>query len=56
MLQGTGVTAAVGNVGALITDDGVVLVDCEYYELGSKLEAAVRTISDKPIRYIFNTH
>ena len=56
MLQGTGVPAAIGNVGMLVTDDSVVLVDCEYAELGPKLEAAVKGISDKPIKYVFNTH
>jgi len=56
MLQGTGVPAAIGNVGVLITDDSIVLVDCEYAELGPKLEAAVKGISDKPIKYVFNTH
>src|ERR1700730_15489576 len=56
MAQATGVPAAIGNVGVLTGDDGLVLVDCEYFELGPKLEAAVKTISDKPIKYIFNTH
>jgi cyclase len=56
MAQATGVPAAIGNVGVLAGDDGLVLVDCEYFELGPKLEAAVKTISDKPIKYIFNTH
>jgi len=56
MLQGTGVPAAIGNVGVLITDDSIVLVDCEYAELGPQLEAAVKSISDKPIKYVFNTH
>jgi cyclase len=56
MLQGTGVPAAIGNVGVLVTDDFVVLVDCEYAELGPKLEAAVKSISDKPVKYVFNTH
>ena len=56
MLQGTGVPAAIGNVGVLVTDDSIVLVDCEYAELGPQLEAAVKSISDKPIKYVFNTH
>jgi cyclase len=56
MVQASGVPAAIGNVGVLVGDDGIVLVDCEYFELGPKLEATVKTISDKPIKYIFNTH
>jgi cyclase len=56
MIQGSGVSAAIGNVGVLVADDGLVLVDCEYFELGPKLETAVKKISDKPIKYVFNTH
>ena len=56
MLQATGVNAAIGNVGVFVGDDGLVMVDCEYFELGPKLEAALKTISEKPVRYVFNTH
>jgi cyclase len=56
MLQGTGVNATIGNVGVFVGEDGLVLVDCEYFELGPKLEAALKTISEKPVKYVFNTH
>jgi len=56
LLQGTGVPAAIGNVTAFVGDDGIILGDCEYFELGPKLEAAIKTISDKPIKYVLNTH
>jgi cyclase len=51
LLQGVG-----GNVGAFISDDGSVLIDCEELQLGPKLEAAVKSISDKPVKYVLNTH
>ena len=56
MLQGTGVNAAIGNVGVFVGEDGLILVDSEYFELGPKLEEALKTISAKPVKYIFNTH
>jgi cyclase len=45
-----------GNVGALISDDGIAIVDCGYAPAAPKLEAALKAISDKPIRYLLNTH
>ena len=56
LLQGTGVPAAIGNVTVFVADDGIILGDCEYFELGPKLEAAIKSISDKPIKYVLNTH
>ncbi len=44
------------NASALIGDDGVVLVDAGYAPVASKLEAALKTISDKPVKYLLNTH
>src|SRR5207245_10178679 len=54
------------NVYVLIGDDGnstiqvdehyVLVVDTQYAELGAKLVAAIRRITNKPIRYIINTH
>jgi cyclase len=51
MLQGLG-----GNVVAYAGKDATVLVDCEEVELGPKIEAALKTISDKPVKYVLNTH
>ena len=45
-----------GNVGALISDDGIAIVDCGYAPAAPKLEAAVKAISNKPIKYLLNTH
>ena len=45
-----------GNVGALISDDGIAIVDCGYALAAPKLEAALKAISGKPIKYLLNTH
>lgn len=45
-----------GNLSAFVDDDGVALTDCSFVELGPKIEAAVKTITDKPIKYVLNTH
>jgi len=44
------------NAGAFVGDDGVVLVDPGFAQAGPKLEAAIKTISDKPVKYLLNTH
>ena len=51
MLQGAG-----GNIGASVGDDGIVLVDDEFAPLAPKVKDALRTISDKPIKVVLNTH
>ncbi len=45
-----------GNIGVLAGEDGVLLVDAEWPQLHDKVVAAVRRISDKPVRYLVNTH
>jgi glyoxylase-like metal-dependent hydrolase (beta-lactamase superfamily II) len=51
MLVGAG-----GNIALQIGDDGVLLVDTGLAANAEKVVAAVRTLSNKPIRYIVNTH
>jgi cyclase len=51
MLVGAG-----GNITVQIGDDGVLLVDTGLAQNAEKVVAAVRTLSNKPIRYIINTH
>ena len=51
MLMGAG-----GNIGVSSGADGIFLVDDEFAPLTKKVLAAVRKISDKPIRFILNTH
>jgi glyoxylase-like metal-dependent hydrolase (beta-lactamase superfamily II) len=45
-----------GNVGLLIGDDGVLMIDDQFAPLSEKLQAAIRGLSDKPIRMLVNTH
>ena len=51
MLVGAG-----GNVTVQIGAEGVMLVDTQYAPLSNKILAAVRTLSQGPLRYIINTH
>jgi cyclase len=51
MLVGAG-----GNTTVQIGDDGVLVVDTKLAAASDDLLAAIRRISDKPIRYIVNTH
>ena len=45
-----------GNVGVLIGNDGVLMIDDQFAPLTEKLVAAIRTISKKPIKMLVNTH
>ena len=45
-----------GNITVQIGSEGVLLVDTQYAPLSNKVLAAVRTISQAPLRYIINTH
>jgi glyoxylase-like metal-dependent hydrolase (beta-lactamase superfamily II) len=45
-----------GNVGVIIDNDYVVMIDGQYERSLPGLLEAVRTISDKPIKYLVNTH
>jgi glyoxylase-like metal-dependent hydrolase (beta-lactamase superfamily II) len=45
-----------GNVGVLVGDDGVLMIDDQFAPLSEKLLAAIRALSDKPIRMLVNTH
>lgn len=45
-----------GNIGLFVGDDGVFLIDDQYAPLTDKIVAAVRTVSDEPIRFLVNTH
>jgi cyclase len=51
MLEGQG-----GNIGVSAGDDGVILIDTEFAPLTPKIQAAVTAISNKPIRFVINTH
>jgi len=51
MLVGSG-----GNITVQAGKDGVLIVDTEYAALADKILAAIKKISDEPLRYIINTH
>ncbi len=51
MLQGSG-----GNIGASVGEDGIVIVDDEFAPLADKIRAALKGITDKPVRFVINTH
>ena len=55
MLQGVGGFAG-GNIGVSVGDDGVLLVDDQFEPLVPKIEAALRGITAKPVRFVLNTH
>lgn len=45
-----------GNIGVSVGADGIVLIDDKFAPIAPKIEAALRTLSDKPVRFIINTH
>lgn len=45
-----------GNVGVLVGDDGVLMIDDQFAPLSEKLLTAIRALSNKPIRLLVNTH
>lgn len=44
------------NIGILINQDGVLLIDGKNEALGSEVLAWIRSKTDKPIKYVINTH
>lgn len=51
MLLGRG-----GNIGLSVGADGAFLVDDQYAPLTGKILAAIREITDEPVRFVVNTH
>ena len=51
VLEGAG-----GNIGASVGEDGIVIVDDQFAPLAEKIQAALKGITDKPVRFIINTH
>jgi cyclase len=45
-----------GNATALITDEGVVLVDDKFAVDHEDIIAELKTVTSKPVRYVINTH
>jgi cyclase len=51
MLEGSG-----GNIGVSVGEDGIVIVDDQFAPLAPKIKAALKEITDKPVRFVINTH
>lgn len=45
-----------GRIGILTGPDGIFMVDSQYEQVTAKVMAAIRKISQEPIRYLTNTH
>ncbi|MCK9687410.1 MBL fold metallo-hydrolase [Scleromatobacter humisilvae] len=45
-----------GRISVLAGPDGILLVDSQFAPLTDKLVAAIRRVSDKPIRFLVDTH
>ena len=45
-----------GNIGALIGDDGVFLVDSLFAPMSEELVSTIREVTDGDIRFVINTH
>jgi cyclase len=50
-LEGSG-----GAIGVLAGPDGVFMVDSQYAQLTDKIVAAIKQLTDRPIRFMVNTH
>ena len=50
------ITGGGGNTAAFVTNAGVVIVDTKLAGWGQAILDKVRTVSDKPITHIINTH
>jgi len=51
MLQGRG-----GNIGVLVGDDGVFVIDSQYADMAPAILSAINTIAGEKPRYLVNTH
>jgi glyoxylase-like metal-dependent hydrolase (beta-lactamase superfamily II) len=45
-----------GTTGVLVGPDGVFMVDDQFAPLSAKLVAAIKQLSDQPVRFVVNTH
>lgn len=51
MLTGSG-----GNIGLAVDPDAVFMIDDQYAPLTPKIKAAIAAITDKPVKFVLNTH
>jgi len=51
MLVGQG-----GNIAILTGEDGTIMIDDQFARLSEKIMASIKTVSDKPVKFLVNTH
>ena len=45
-----------GNLGVSVGDDAVFVIDDQYAPMTPKIIAAIKTLTDKPVQFVLNTH
>ncbi len=45
-----------GNIGVLVGEDGVLIIDDQFEPLAPKIRAAIEKLSDSPVKFVINTH
>lgn len=45
-----------GTVGFVVTDEGILVIDDQYENVAPGIVEEIRKVSDKPIRFLINTH
>jgi cyclase len=45
-----------GNVGALVTNEGIILIDDKFEHNYEGMVAILRSVTNQPVRYVINTH
>jgi len=45
-----------GNIGLSIGDDGAFVIDDQFAPLTDKILSAISTVTDKPVKFVINTH
>lgn len=45
-----------GNVGVRVTNDGLIVIDDKFERNFDEIMKNIRTVSDKPVKYVINTH
>src|ERR1700690_3448282 len=45
-----------GNVAAYLTDEGVIVVDDKFDADVAEILAKIKSVTDKPVKYVLNTH
>jgi len=49
-------TGVGGNIAVSVGEDGVLIVDDQYAPMVPKIQEAIKTVTDKPVRFVLSTH